>query len=229
MPGTLHRWRIILDEVGGNILPLLAKQDRVMLVINARIISTDWFQKNVDFYYLRRNNKDGVGLWFQYIQTHTDSEDIEDWVSQVLGEICSFQSNIEHQPVFEAAGTCYSTDLKEEWEFQDFLMKTTHIALNLLSENPWNARRVLLAARIRAMNSTMVLWDTFEPIIFAARTYQQMENEQKDAYRISFAKIVKGQHWAHFLCNMVLLADPHPDYNQKRIIPEHQWRQILGL
>jgi len=117
-----------------------------MLAINARIISTDWFQKNVDFYYLRRNNKDGVGLWFQYIQTHTDYEDIEDRVNQVLSEICSFQSKIERQRVFEADGTCYSTDLNEEWEFQDFLMKTTHIALDLLSENPWNTRRVLLAA-----------------------------------------------------------------------------------
>jgi len=208
--------------------PLLAKQDQVMLAINARIFLTDWFQKNVDFYYLRRNNNDGVGLWFQYIQTHTDYEDIEDRVSQVLGEICSFQSKIERERVFEADGTCYSRDLNEEREFQDFLMKTTHIALDLLSENPWNARRVLLAARIRAINPT-VLWVTFELTILTTRTYQQMENEQKGAYRISFTKIVKGQHWAHFLCNMVLLADPHPDYNQKRIIPEHQWRQILGL
>jgi len=227
MSRTLHRWRIILDEVGGNIPPLLAKQDQVMLAINPRIISTDWFQKNVDFYYLRRNINGGVGLWFQYIQTHTDSEDIEDYVSQGLDEICSFQSKIERQRVFEAGGTCYSTDLKEEWEFQDFLMKTTHIALDLLSENPWNARRVIWAARIRAINPTVVLWDTFEPTILTTRTYQQMENGQKDAYRISFTKIVKGQHWAHFLCNMVLLGDPHPDYPQ--VIPEHQWRQILGL
>ncbi len=226
MSGTLRRWRIILEEVGGNISPLLAKQDRVMLVINARIISTEWFQKNVDFYYLRRNNEDGVGLWFQYIQTHTDYEDIEDRVSQVLREICSFQSKVERQRVFEADGT-YSRDVNEEREFQDFLMKTTHIAFDLLSENPWNARRVIWAARIRAINPTVVLWDTFEPTILITRTYQQMKNEQKDAYRISFTKIVKRQHWAHFLCNMVLLADPYPGYDQN--ISEDQRRQILGL
>lgn len=228
MPGTLCRWRIILDEVEGNIAPLLAKQDQVMLAINARVISTDWFQKNVDSYYLlRRNINGGVGLWFQYIQTHTDYEDIEDRVSQVLGEICNFQSEIERQRVFEADGTYCSRDLNEEREFQDFLMKTTHIALDLLSENPWNARRVIWAARIRAINPSVVLWDTFEPTILTTRTYQQMKNEQKDAYRISFTKIVKGQHWAHFLCNMVLLADLHPVYD--RNIPEYQRRQILGL
>ena len=102
MTGILRRWFITLEEARGptaNLPLLLNRQDNVMRAINDQILSADWFGENSTYDYTTRKNRDGVGLWFQFIQDAPQQADIESQVNKALTALCSFKSRLETQQV----------------------------------------------------------------------------------------------------------------------------------
>ena len=218
-----------MEEVSRPKPELLIRQDEVMLAVGEQILRADWFRKNVDYYYLRRNDSDGIGLWFRYIQERDGLESIESRVSRTISKIGEVVPEVEREEVLKTNGTRYSWSEKEQREFQTFLRQTTHIALDLIRQDANEIRRFPLHARVSSVPGGPIgFWNAAKALITTTEAFRGFGFRQKRKYRKMFCRIVNKQHWAHFLCNMVLLYDPHPDYREIQC-SEEQWRLFLGL
>lgn len=229
MSAKLRRWFIESAVAGSDIPELLKTQDKLFRLIDERVLRKEWFQDNVDYYYLRRNNQDEIAIWFQYIQAQGDAQDIEERVTDTLQEFADLANSVERKEVLRGGGTSYSRSEEEEREFQEFLRATTHVVIDLLKEDAASHRRAVLRARLNSCRgSPQAFWRAVAHVVCRCSTFSRMSDRERQAYRERFCRVVNGQHWAHFLCNMLFLCDPHPAYCQF-CIPEGQWMELLGL
>ena len=238
MSAELHRWHITLAEAVGveaDVPSLLLAQDRTIRAIGDQILSANWFTQLALSDYLTRKNEDGVGVWFQVILGSTQAERAREEIGDLLRGICTFRLDVERQRVLPSTVNEHAPyrSLEEEQLFLDFLKLTTRTAIELVSYDAREARSAIIAARCKTRGDPAALTPqdvrlNFEPIVSSTHCYRQLGPEERDLYWTNFSRIVNGQHWAHFLCNMTCLVDPHPAYTGKPI-PEVQFRWLLGL
>lgn len=224
---TPFHWIVKLEEVSRPGPALLARQDEVMRSIQTQVLLAEWFLENVVYYYMtRRNDSNGVGLWLRCVQQLDPAEDIDSGVMKKLRAIVDHPDKLDWTGDFE---TRYFRNDQEKREFETFLRQTTDIALDLVRKDPMLSRQLLFEARVSTVSGdSQEFWDRASSLIETAPTYQAFDDEDRQYYEEMFLRIIKGQHWAHFFCNMVHFWDPHPSYDL-HYFSENQLRDFVGI